>query len=701
MKLPVLFTFFLIITTSGFAQTLIRGPYLQTATSNSMVIRWRTEQPANSRVKFGLAANALNEVTDNSAAETEHEMKLTGLKPKTRYYYSIGSSTEVLQGDQQNYFETAPEPGAIGKYRFGVFGDCGTNSAIQGFVRDQVAKYLGNNYMNAWLLLGDNAYSFGRDPEYQSNFFNHYKEGFLRNNPLFPSPGNHDYNNDNFDRQNDHDVPYYQIFTMPIHGEAGGVASETKSYYSYDYGNVHFLSLDSYGREDHSTRLYDTLGRQVEWIKKDLAANKNKDWIVAYWHHPPYSKGSHDSDTDGELTKIRENFLKILERNGVDLILCGHSHNYERSRLLQGHYDVTGSFNPDIHNLSSSSGKYDQSENSCPYIKKTEANKGTVYVVAGSAGQLGGTSTGYPHKAMYYSDSEHGGAMVLEVEGNRLDAKWIGVDGVIRDQFTMEKDVNKEENLEIEAGKSVELKASFIGKQIWSTGATTPTITVNPAEDADFTVRDSQNCINDVFHVKVTRVQPVKLIAFTSAADVANRVTVKWSTEFENAFSHFVIQRSKNAKEYDEIGQVDGGPNSTQNKNYEYKDLSSTDLNVEETYYYRLKMVALDGRIEYSRVAAVNLREIILGTDPVTLSTDIEIVPNPSSARQMQIRTAGKVTLSAELTLMDVSGRTWSNQKMNIEQTPKPFLPERIITGVYFLKVAVNGGSIVKKVVVN
>jgi hypothetical protein len=302
---------------------------------------------------------------------------------------------------------------------------------------------------------------------------------------------------------------------------------------------------------------------------------------------------------------------------------------------------------------------------------------------------------------MYHSDAERGGGLVLEVEDNRLDAKWIGVDGIIHDQFTMEKDVNKETDLEIVAGKSIELKASFIGKHVWNTGATTPSITVSPKDDVDFTVKDLENCINDVFHIKVTHPEPVKLIAFSTDVDAENLVKIKWITEFENDFSHFLIQRSINAADYQEIGRVNGGPNSAQNKNYEYIDLESPDLDVEETYYYRLKMVALDGRTVYSAIQSVKLREIILGNKPVTLKSEIQIVPNPSSASQMHIKTASKISLPAELTLIDISGRIHSTQKLLIEETPKPFLPEKMASGIYFLKVVVNGGSVVKKLVLN
>src|SRR6478752_9241118 len=121
--------------------------------------------------------------------------------------------------------------------------------------------------------------------------------------------------------------------------------------------------------------------------------------------------GSHNSDKEGDLTKIREDFIGILERYGVDLISCVHSHLYERSRLMNGHFGLEASFNAQSHNLSSSSALYDGSSNSCPYIKDPVTNRGTVYVVSGSAGALGGKQVSFPHDAMYYSNEQIGGAL--------------------------------------------------------------------------------------------------------------------------------------------------------------------------------------------------------------------------------------------------------------------------------------------------
>ena len=488
---------------SGGSATLTRGPYLQLGTPSSVVVRWRSNIATNSTVKYGLTASSLNLTASNASSVTEHEIKLSGLTANTKYYYSIGSSTQTLQGDANNFFVTAPTVGTEKKTNVWITGDCGNNSTNQTNVRNRYATYIGSNYTDVWLLLGDNAYDAGTDTEYQSKFFNVYKDDMLKKTVLWPATGNHDYANSS-SRQNDHNVPYYSNFTLPTNAEAGGVASGTEAFYSYNYANIHFISLDSYGKESNTYRLYDTLGPQAVWLKQDLAANTQK-WTIVYWHHPPYTMGSHNSDTESELVNIRQNLIRILERYKVDLILCGHSHVYERSRLMKGHYGNESTFSAGTHNLSTSSAKYDGSSNSCPYIKNTTTPNGTVYVVAGSAGQLGGTESSWPHAAMYYSNATNGGSLALTIEANRLDAKWVCADGVVRDQFTIEKEVNKTTNVNITSGQNTTLTASWVGNYSWSPGgATTKSITVAPTTSTTYTVTDGASCLSDVFNVTVS-----------------------------------------------------------------------------------------------------------------------------------------------------------------------------------------------------
>lgn len=486
---------------------VIRGPYLQVATPVAMTVRWRTDVQTRSRVKYGTVADKLDYFSDDSVITNEHIVRLKGLQPHTKYYYSVGTFSDQLMSDTATYFYTLPEAGAVSFYRIGVFGDCGNNSVNQRSVRDQFLQYLGPNYMDAWILLGDNAYTTGSDAEFQSKFFNVYKDDLLKRFPLFPTPGNHDYNDHDYpEAQQDairtHHVAYYQNFSMPVNAEDGGVASHTQAFYSFDIGNMHFLSLDSYGKEADAYHLYDTLGPQVEWVKRDLEANKNKGWVIAYWHHPPYTMGSHTSDEEDDLVMIRQNFIRILERYGVDLVLCGHSHDYERTRLISGHYGMEATFRAAKHNLSTSSGLYDGSANSCPYIKDA-GGLGTVYVVSGSAGQLGGRQKNFPHDAMYYSDDTNGGASILEVQGNRLDLKWLCADGVIRDHFTMMKQVNKKTTLHVKRKSLVTLTASFNGSYKWSNGKDeTKFITVVAGSGTKvYTVEDKESCVQDTFTV--------------------------------------------------------------------------------------------------------------------------------------------------------------------------------------------------------
>jgi hypothetical protein len=93
--------------------------------------------------------------------------------------------------------------------------------------------------------------------------------------------------------------PYYKIFSLPTNGEAGGVASATKACCSFDHGNIHFICLES-DKIDRSPN-----GAMTTWPENELAST-NKEWIIASWHHPPYTKASHDSDSESQLREMRE-----------------------------------------------------------------------------------------------------------------------------------------------------------------------------------------------------------------------------------------------------------------------------------------------------------------------------------------------------------------------------------------------------------
>jgi hypothetical protein len=494
---------------------LTQGPYLQMGNQTAVSVRWRTGVASKSRLMVGTAYGTYPTVVDDAAVTTEHEVRVTGLTPDTKYYYRFGTDTSVLQGDNANFFVTAPADTSNRRVTIAVFGDCGRNdNSFQTGSLNAYQNYLASKGMDAadiMQLVGDNAYNSGTEAEFSSGFFAPYSSTVLKNHMLFPLPGNHDYQNGSSARQVDHNMPYYDLFTMPTAGECGGVASGTEAYYSYDWGaNVHVLSLDSYGKENAgTTRLYDTLGAQVAWIKADLAANTKK-WVIVLFHHPPYTMGSHNSDGEGELVNIRQNFIRILERYGVDLIICGHSHDYERSYLMKGHYGNEASFNKAAHAADSSSGKYDGSDNSCPYtVSSGQVNHGSVYVVSGSAGADGGVQAGYPHNAMPFSIDD-GGMFFLDIKDNRLDAKFIRRNSTIGDQFTIMKDVKKSDTTTLLYGESVNLAATWPGSYYWAPGLTTNNVTVTPTADTLIEVKDAETatCLVDAHYIQMQCTMP-------------------------------------------------------------------------------------------------------------------------------------------------------------------------------------------------
>jgi phosphodiesterase/alkaline phosphatase D-like protein len=470
---------------------------MQTAT-----VRWRTDRPSSSKLAIGTALGEYTRSVVDSQLTTEHSVTVNGLSSNTRYYYQIGSADVELQDGKLNYFTTAPPASISEKIRIAVFGDAGRNRfGVQRRVLEAYQIYTNKQPADVLLLLGDNAYHQGTDREYQKKFFKPYGSSILKNHALFPIPGNHDYGSRSRAARTH---AYYKNFTMPAAGELGGVPSGTEAYYSYNWGNIHFVSMDSHGTEDGgTTRMYDTLGAQITWLKKDLAAN-NQQWTIVYWHHPPYTMGGHNSDTEGELFRIRTNVLPILERYGVDLLLSGHSHNYERSYLQRGYYGKEAAFQPAQHTVSASTGAYDQSPNSCPYLKDGQADQGIVYVVSGSAGARDRVEKGYPHNALPFSFNK-GGLFYLEVEGNRLDGKFIGSNAKVWDQFTIMKGVQKKTNLSIAAGTPVTLTASWIGNYNWPVGETGRSITVTPTADSTYSVTDGAGCLSDTFTITIQR----------------------------------------------------------------------------------------------------------------------------------------------------------------------------------------------------
>ena len=426
LKLVFLSILLGLLASSAWGQSITRGPYLQQQTDHSIIVRWRTDVATDSVVRYGTSSAALNLNSSESESTTEHTVLLNGLSPDTEYFYSIGNSAGTIAGDATYHFGTSPVPGDAANTRIWVIGDSGTANTNARAVRDAFKTWSASQPANFMFMLGDNAYNNGTDPEYQAAVFETYPE-LLRQLPVWPTLGNHDgYSADSGTQTG----PYYEIFDLPTLAQAGGQSSFTEAYYSFDYGNIHVVVLDSYD-SDRSAG-----GNMLQWLEGDLALN-DKPWLIAVWHHPPYTKGSHNSDTEGRLIDMRQNALPILEAWGVDLVLTGHSHTYERSYLVDGHYGTSGTIDVGANILDIGDG----SELSDGAYQKPDIvaaqNEGAVYAVAGSSGKV---STGYSldHPVMFVG-LESLGSMVLDVAGNRMDVTFLDQAALIRDEFTILK----------------------------------------------------------------------------------------------------------------------------------------------------------------------------------------------------------------------------------------------------------------------
>ncbi len=377
--------------------------FLQKLDYDSVVIKWRGREGsacvAASQAK--LKKRFFRKCKKGVATEANHfEALIEGLKPNQRYHYSVSGSVDAAQ-----QFNTAPEGNELpsdNNTHIWIVGDSGTitekkygtnepshpgeaKAVMDGYLRYNEAH--NNEPLDLFLMLGDNAYPSGTDEQWQKAAFELYAP-LLKQAAIWPTIGNHEmgagildiclfkhmplckkgpvmvnlpgtnvsadpmvYDGDLDSKPDIGGMPYLSIFSLPANGESGGVPSGTEQYYSFDYGNVHVVSLDS------QLTMRDASEQAImrDWLELDLEANE-RDWTIVIFHHPPYSKGAnHDSD-EAEHSKfdrpqydIRTVFTPLFEAHGVDLVFSGHSHSYERSYYLKGHRGESSSYSHARH----------------------------------------------------------------------------------------------------------------------------------------------------------------------------------------------------------------------------------------------------------------------------------------------------------------------------------------------------------------
>ncbi len=186
--------------------------------------------------------------------------------------------------------------------KFAVIGDSGTGDSHQRVVADQMAKWRGKFPFAFVVMMGDNLYGGDRESDYDKKFAIPYKALLDDGVKFYASLGNHDNPNERL----------YKPFNM------GG-----ERYYTFkpDKTSARFFAIDSNYVDQ----------KQLDWLDKELAAS-GSDWKICFFHHPLYSSGETHGSAEAQRKLLEPVFLKY----GVNVVLSGHEHFYERIKPQKG-----------------------------------------------------------------------------------------------------------------------------------------------------------------------------------------------------------------------------------------------------------------------------------------------------------------------------------------------------------------------------
>ena len=196
-----------------------------------------------------------------------------------------------------------------GSVKFAVIGDTGTGDKHQLAVAKQLTTTRGQFPFDFVVMMGDNIYGGNSPKDYDNKFGTPYKPLLDGGVKFYAALGNHD----------DPSERFYKPFNM--NGER---------YYSFKPADgVRFFALDSNYMDE----------KQLAWLDDQLKAS-GSDWKICFFHHPPYSSG----ETHGSNETLRTQLEPIFVKYGVNVVLTGHEHFYERIKPQKGiAYFIAGS----------------------------------------------------------------------------------------------------------------------------------------------------------------------------------------------------------------------------------------------------------------------------------------------------------------------------------------------------------------------
>jgi 3',5'-cyclic AMP phosphodiesterase CpdA len=343
----------------------VAGLHLQFGSdaSSEVVVSWHTLQTVqNPRVLLGLLDGKLEQTvvakavsyTDAKANKVvyAYHAKISGLKPDTAYLYSA-----MHDGAKPDFGTFRTSPRGRFAFTFTSFGDQGTPTLGKKFVPPEGVKLASAVFVNDnlgspaagdttlgverlqplfHLFNGDLCYANIAEDRVRTwwDFWENNSRS-ARNRPWMPSAGNHEneLGNGPIGYQ-----AYQTYFSVP---DAAGQTEVTRGlWYSFTAGSVRVISIanDDVCYQDGGNsyvRGY-SKGAQKDWLEKELAAsrdNKDIDWVVVCMHQVAISSVDQFNGAD---LGIREEWVPLFDKYGVDLVVCGHEHHYERSHPIRG-----------------------------------------------------------------------------------------------------------------------------------------------------------------------------------------------------------------------------------------------------------------------------------------------------------------------------------------------------------------------------
>ena len=309
----------------------------------------------------------------------QFQADITGLQSGSTYSYRVTLNGQDIGSDPTQFHFTTPTPG---KFSFLVFGDSGADSPEQHTLIQRMAAEQG---ISKVIHVGDMAYMNGTFAQFEANYFA-LNAPLMSRLPFFATPGNHEYETADA-------AAFVAGHAMPA---SNVPTADLGRYYSFDWGDAHFTSIDSNLLSNPAAA-----GRMLAWLDNDLSSS-SKYWKIVFLHHPPYPTGMHLSDPLCAL--VRQNVNPIVERNGVQLVLTGHEHGYERSWPVANDQRVQSS------------------------------GQSTTYVITGGGGGAMEEIGSLPQCAVAIQAFHY---LRVDVNGAQLSLSAIGLDGTVIDTFSL------------------------------------------------------------------------------------------------------------------------------------------------------------------------------------------------------------------------------------------------------------------------